>query len=441
MLERKITDALIKWKNDPKKKSLLIRGARQIGKTFSVNDFAKNNYGTYIYINFEEMPSYRSIFAGDKDVDTIIRKLSLVFKEAEFKPHDTLIFLDEIQNCPDARAAFKFFTLDGRYDVIGTGSLLGVRYKDVPSYPAGYEDVIDMNSLDYEEFLWAMGVGKEIIKDVCSAVENKIPIDDFILEKFNEYLRWHMIVGGMPEAVSVFKETNHFGKVLTVQKNIMNSYLDDITKYASGLDKNRVRASFQSIPNQLARRNKKFIYADVEGRKDSRYDTYGSSLSWLYDAGIINFCYNLQEPALPLASNRKLNAFKIYLKDTGLLVSMMESGLSAALLNNDIYVNEGAMVENLVADMLGKNGFDLTYFERKGTLEIDFMINMNGTVTALEVKSGNNRQAKSLKVVVSDKYKVKRGMQLENTNIFVDNDGIEHYPIFAVAFMQNEEYR
>lgn len=437
MLRRKITNSLLKWKNDPHKKSLLVRGARQVGKTFAVDDFAKKNYGTYIYINFEENPQYASFFAGSRSVETIMRNISAEFKDADFIPGDTLIFLDEIQNCPNARVAFKFFSIDGRYDVIGTGSLLGVRYKEVSSYPVGYEDVLDMYSLDFEEFLWAMGMKNDIIDHVRTCLSKKEPIDQFILDRFNEYMRWHMVIGGMPQVVNTFIDTNHFGKVLSVQKRITGGYVDDIMKYASGLDKNRVRASFESIPQQLSKKNKKFIYADVEGRKDSRYETYGSSLSWLYDAGLIDFCYNLNEPALPLMSNRKNGIFKIYLRDTGLMISMMEGGLDKALLSNDLFVNEGGIAENLVADMLGKSGYPLTYFEKNGSLEVDFVLNLNGVASAVEVKSGNNKRSKSLSVVMSDKYRVKRGIKLENSNVFIDDGGVEHYPIFAAAFMDS----
>ena len=435
MLRRKITDQLIEWKNDPDKKSLLIRGARQVGKTFSVNEFAKNNYGNYVYLNFERDSSLTSIFSGDLDVDTIIRKMSIRFKDAKFVPHDTLIFLDEIQNCPGARTAFKFFTIDGRFDVIGTGSLLGVRYREVSSYPVGYENLMDLSSLDFEEFLWAMDIKPDIIDDVKEKLKAREKLDEFFLNMFNEYFRWYMIIGGMPKAVSVFKETNHFGKVLSVQKEIVNGYLDDITKYATDVNKNKVRASFKSIPVQLSKKNKKFVYADIEGRKDSRYDTYGSSLSWLYDAGIIDFCYNLKEPVIPLLANRKLNIFKVYMKDTGLMIAMMEKYLGEALLNGDLFVNEGAIAENSVAEMLTKNEYELNYFERKGTLEIDFVINQKGKAIALEVKSGNNRQAKSLDVVMKN-YKIK-GMMFENTNVYVDEKGVEHFPIFAATFIKD----
>ena len=437
MLRRKITDALMEWKSRPKRKSLLVRGARQVGKTYSIDDFGRKNYSSYIYINFEKDPSYASIFAGSKDVDSIATRMSLFFPEAAFIPGDTLIFLDEIQNCPDARVSFKFFTMDGRYDVIGTGSLMGVRYKEVSSYPVGYEETMDMSSLDFEEFLWAMGVKEEIIRDVRGSLVERRPMDGLFLDKLDEHLRWHMIVGGMPEAVEAFRETGHLGNVAKVQREIISSYLDDIAKYAPAAEKNKVLSSFHSIPGQLAKSNKKFFYAHVEDKKGSKYDTYGNSLLWLKEAGIISLCHNLSEPALPLAMNRRDNAFKVYMRDTGLLVAMMEEGVARAILSEELSVNEGAIMENMVGDMLAKEGYDLFYFERKGTLEVDFVLNLNGVATAVEVKSGNNRQSKSLDSVMSEKYKVRRGIKLEGTNTFIDEKGVEHYPLFAASFMRS----
>jgi predicted AAA+ superfamily ATPase len=441
MLKRKITDLLVEWKGRPKKKSLLVRGARQVGKTYSIDDFGRKNYASYVYINFEKNANYASIFAGDRDVDAILRKMSAFFPDAEFIPGNTLIFLDEIQNCPDARVSFKFFTMDGRYDVIGSGSLMGVRYRDVSSYPVGYEETIDMSSLDFEEFLWAMGIREDTIEEIKNGLIEKRPMEKALLNRFNELFTWHMIVGGMPEAVMTFKDTNHFGKVLKVQKGILDAYLDDIVKYAPVQEKNRVLAIFHSIPGQLAKSNKKFIFARVEERMGTKYDTYGNSLLWLKEAGIAAFCYNLHEPALPLMSNRKDNAFKVYMRDTGLLIAMMERGVAKAILDKDLSINEGAIMENIVADMLVKEGYDIMFFEKNGTLEIDFVLNLNGIATAIEVKSGNNKQSKSLGVLMSDKYKVRRGIKLENTNTFVDEKGVEHYPLFAAAFMRsmNEE--
>jgi len=440
MLRRKIEDKLMKWKNDPEKKSLLVRGARQVGKTFSISEFGKNNYGVFININFVKNPEYTAIFDGDLDVDSVMRRMSAFFPKAEFVPGDTLIFLDEIQKCPNARVAFKFFTIDGRYDVIGSGSMMGVMYTEVPSYPVGYEETVDMYSLDFEEFLWAMDVREEIIEEVKTNLIEKTPVDKVFLNRFNEFFKWHMVVGGMPEAVKTFKKTNHFGTVRATQKNIIRTYIDDITKYAPAAVKNKILSIFHAIPVQLAGRNKKFVFADVDENRNVRHETYGSSLMWLYDAGIINLCYNLTELVTPLLSRRKNNAFKVYMNDTGLLVAMMEDGVMKNILNNDLGINNGAMMENIVAESFVKEGYDLNYFQRNGTLEIDFVLNLNGIVTAVEVKSGDDKQSKSLRVVMSDAYGIKRGIKLQNTNVIVD-DGVERYPLFAAAFMRsmNEE--
>lgn len=435
MLKRKMMNSLIEWKNDPDRMPILLTGARQVGKTFIIDEFAKNNYKSYVYINFEEDLRYASIFAESRNVDTIMEKMSLFFKTVDCIPGETLIFLDEIQNCPDARVALKFFALDRRYDVIGSGSLPGVKYREVSSYPVGYINRMEMHSLDFEEFLWAMDVNDKIIGSVKTSLKNKTPIDSTYLAEFERYFRLYMVVGGMPAVVNKYIKTRHMGEVLTQQRGILADYYDDISKYAVGKDKNYAKACLLSIPRQLSRRNKKYTYADIESDDNARASMYGSSLSWLYDAGIINYCHNLQEPALPLAINAKDDFFKVYMRDTGPLISMMEDDLSIALMSDDLYVNEGAITENAVADMLAKNGFRLTYFEKKGRLEVNFVINLGGAVTAIEVKSGNTRQSKSLKVIMSDKYNVKKGIRLKNSNVLVNDDGIEHYPLFASAFI------
>ena len=436
MLRRKISDELLEWKNSSDKKSLIIKGARQVGKTFIVDDFAKKNYRNYIYINFELMSEMKSIFEGDLDIDSLIRKLSIRFPKIAFEPGNLLIFLDEIQSCPNARTSLKSFSLDERFDIICSGSLLGLNYKEVSSYPVGYETVIELQSLDFEEFLWALGINEDMITYISKQISDKIPLDASILEKMNEYYQWYTVVGGMPEVVNIFIKTNSFGKVLSVQKAIINSYMNDISKYASGTDKSKIRSVFRSIPVQLGKRNKKFMYADIstfkkgEGAKD-----YGGALSWLHDAGIISYCYNLQEPVAPLMSNLKLDSFKVFMKDAGLLMAMMEPGVAIAVTEGDMMINQGAIIENLTADSISKKNIFLTYFERKGRLKTDFILNTDGIVTALEVKSGNNRQSKSLGVLMSDRYRIQRGIKLERSNIYVDEKGVEHYPLFAIAFM------
>jgi predicted AAA+ superfamily ATPase len=440
MLRRKITDHFLKWKNTPNKNCLLVKGPRQVGKTFIIDDFAGKNYSNYIYINFETMPEKKEIFSGDLDTDTLIREMSIHFPKIKFEPGNLLIFLDEIQSCPNARVSLKPFSLDRRFDVIASGSLLGLNYKDVSSYPVGYETQIELRSLDFEEFLWAFGISGDIISYVSESVRKKVPITNSVLNKMNEYYRRYMIIGGMPAAVNKFLDTNSFGEVFSVQRGIIDGYTDDISKYAPKEDKTKIRAALRSIPAQLAKDNKKFCYSDIMhsgSGKGSR--EYGRSISWLYDAGIINYCYNLLEPHAPLATNIRPDCFKAYMHDTGLLVSMMEPGVAIAIHNGDIKVNKGAIAENITAEELSKNGVMLTYFEKSSSLEVDFILNPEGTVTALEVKSGNNTKAKSLGSVMSEKYGVKRGIKLEKTNIHVDEKGVEHYPLFAVSFLFRED--
>jgi len=436
MLKRKISDTLLEWKNKPNKRCLLVRGSRQVGKTFIIEHFAKTNYDNYIYINFELFPGMKNVFEGDLDVDSLVRNLSVRFPKVKFEPGNLLIFLDEIQSCPNARVSLKSFSVDGRFDVIASGSLLGINYKEISSYPVGYETTVELRSLDFEEFLWALGIGNEVISYVSDSIREKRPIDDSVLEKMNEFYKQYAVVGGMPAAVNKFVETNSFGEVLSAQMDIINGYMGDIAKYASTSDKPKIRRTLLSIPVQLAEENKKFSYSRIEDRKPGEgANTYGSSLSWLYDAGIVSYCYNLQEPALPLASNIKPDSFKLFMNDSGLFMSMMEHGTSIAFMDGDMKINRGSIIENLTADILTKKNFRLTYFERKGRLEVDFILNIGGIVTALEVKSGNNKQAKSLDVVMSEKYKVERGIKLEITNVFVDEAGVEHYPLFAAAFL------
>lgn len=424
----------MEWKKSKEKKSLLILGARQVGKTYAVDEFSKT-YSNYLYINFEIQTDAIDLFNGNLDAETIIMNLSIKYSKIPLEPGSTLIFFDEIQNCPSAIVSLKSFTIDGKYDVIASGSLLGVNYKEVSSYPVGCVDIIRLRSMDFEEFLWADGMKQEHIDKVRSCISKKTPIDKFVLDAFNDLHRYYMLVGGMPAAVKTYLETKNFQKVRAVQDKINEMYLSDVAKYAPKLEKANAGGCFRSIPAQLAKNNKRFSYSDVIHGTNSNAKTLGGSLAWLRDAGLVYYCYNLQEPALPLASNIRLNSFKLYMHDTGLLLSMMEDTTSVAILNDDIYVNGGGIMENVVGEALVKNNIPLTYFERGGRLEIDFILGLGEDITALEVKSGNNRQSKSLDSIMSDKYKVKRGIKLERSNIYVDEKGIEHYPLFTASFI------
>ncbi len=437
MLKRKITKILEEWKNEENKQCLLIRGARQVGKTFIIEQFCKQNYESYIYINFELSPSLKDIFNGDLDASTLIMKLEVTFPEIEIKPGKTVLFLDEIQSCPNARVALKSFAIDKRIDVIASGSLLGLYYKEITSYPVGYEKIVDMYPLDFEEFLWAVGIKENIILEVKNCFENKKAVDEYILQQLNKQFKMFLIVGGMPRIVDEYVKEKSLGKVMSLQKSMVEDYKLDVVKYAETSIRQKVLNTFDSIPAQLAKKNKKFSYVNIlENEKNIGERKYSSSIEWLKNAGIINYCYNLTEPAAPLKSNLRLDCFKIYMRDTGLLMSMYEEGIQKDILNDELYVNEGAILENVCAEEIQTRYNDVMYFERKSQLEVDFVLNIKGRVTAVEVKSGNNTQSKSLKSIINNYKTVSRYIKLEkNTNIYVDNLGIEHYPLFMIMFI------
>jgi predicted AAA+ superfamily ATPase len=434
-MKRKIDDYLMKWKNDSKKTCLLVKGARQVGKTYSIDRFGRSNYESYLYINFEEDERRKAIFSEGLDIKTLLMKISTAFPDSKLIPGKTLIFFDEIQNCPNARTALKTFSVDKRFDVIASGSLLGLNFRDVSLYPVGYETEVDMYSMDFEEFMWALGYGNDLISDLRSHVRNREKMDEFTLGRMEDVFSWYVLTGGMPQAVEEFVETNDFQKIRAVQKRITAGYLNDITKYTKGSTMSGARSCFRSIPEQLGKKNKKFVFSDIDNKKSARLKEYEGSLMWLYDAGIINYCYNLSGPTLPLAAHTRYNAFKIYMRDTGLLISMMNEEIPFAVLNKDLSANEGAIMENVAADLLAKHGYQLTYFERKNTLEIDFILDIKGVAVALGIKSGDNTKSKSLGVVMS-KYGVTRGMKFGRMNIGMDG-AVECYPLFALAFLED----
>lgn len=434
-LTRKIERRLQEWKNNPRHKALIIEGARQVGKTYSIKHFGETNYKQVISLNFEENPDYKGIFQGSKSADDVFSRLSLyqpVQIDQGSESTDLLLFLDEIQSCPDAITALKFLTIDGRADVIATGSLLGVSYREVSSYPVGYVDHMRMNSLDFEEFLWANGVEETSIEHVRGFYERheKVPeaVNGRMLQLFKEYI----VVGGMPEAVSIFLETKDYAKVLAAQQDIVTEYRNDIAKYADGTGKAKARACFDSIPKQLARDYKKFTYSVVEPRSSAR--KYAGSLQWLYDAGIINFCYRLENPELPFEGNTDNTKFKVYMRDTGLLVSMLEEGSQKDILDGKLGICKGAIFENVVADVFAKNGKRLHYYERNNSLEMDFFIRLGDEPVAIEVKSSPNRKAKSMDTIISGGL-VKRGLKLATGNYGVVREGVETLPIYMAMFL------
>ena len=431
MLKRKIERKLLAWKENKDKNCLLVKGARQVGKTYSINKFAKENYEYYIYINFDENENYKAIFEDNLDIDTIIRQISIRIPNAKIVPYKTLIFLDEIQNCPRARTALKFFSMDKRFDVIASGSLLGINYKEVPSYPVGYVEHLEMTSLDFEEFCWANGIPEEAFNELKKYFEKKEHVPIAIHEKMLELFKNYIVVGGMPRVVADFIENMNYQNVLKIQRDILNDYNDDIIKYADGQEKPKTRACFLSIPKHLAKDYKKFRYGLIEKNGTSR--KFAGSLMWLYDAGIINFCYNLSIPELPLEGNARNEIFKVYMRDTGLLVAMLEDGSAKDIIDGNLGIYKGAIYENVIADIFTKSGKKLYYFEHNSQLEIDFFIRYNNKATAIEVKSAENTKAKSLTSIINN-WHVEQGIKLSTKNISV-KDNIINYPLYMAIFL------
>lgn len=439
MLRRKIEKTLLDWKNTPNHKPLILKGCRQCGKTFSVLNFAKKNYEHVAYLNFFVNPQYASVFSGSLEVDHITMLLSaLMGKDAIFEAGKTILILDEIQDCPDARTALKFFKLDGRYDVIGTGSLLGVKgygEKEPKSIPVGYETVIDMTPLDFEEFLWANGISEQIITLLHTHLQDQTPVPDALHARMRELLLQYTVVGGMPDVVQTFVDTKRMDEVLQLQRDIVRSYEDDMVKYADKKDKAVIKECFQSIPKQLSKENKKFQYSVV--KKGATASKFAGSLQWIEDAGIIVRCYNLSITELPLDGNAEQDTFKVYMRDTGLFVSMLEDGTQFDILQGNLLGYKGAIFEGLIADIFSKMGRKLYYFHKDSGLEVDFVIRYKGACALVEVKA-NTGNVKSTKTILRhpEKYHVTQAIKLGDYNIGM-SEQILTLPLY-MAFLLRE---
>ena len=419
MLKWKIEQTLLEWKNTANRKPLIVKGCRQCGKTFSVLDFAHKNYKNVVYLNFFENPDYASVFAGSLEVDNIVMMLTaLLGSSAVFEAGETVLVLDEIQDCPEARTALKFFRVDGRYDVIGTGSLLGVKGygKEPKSIPVGSETVVDMYPLDFEEFLWANGITADIIDMLKKNMDTESPVPEALHNRMRQLLLQYTVVGGMPDAVQTFVDTKRMDEVLQIQRDIIRSYEDDMVKYAERKDKSKIKECFQSIPKQLSKENKKFQYSVV--KKGSTASRYAGSLQWIEDAGIISRCYNLSITELPLDGNAKKDCFKVYMCDCGLFVSMLEDGTQYDILQGNLYGYKGAIFENLIADIFNKMGRKLYYFHKDSGLEVDFLIRYHGECVPVEVKAhtGNTKSTKTI-LRHPEKYHVHQAIKLGDYNL------------------------
>lgn len=411
MLRRKFYDVLLNWKRMKKNECLLVKGARQIGKTFIIDQFGKTEYSSYIYINFIESPEQKHIFEGSLEAKEIYKRISIYLPNINYVDNDTLIFIDEIQSCPRARTALKFLALDNRYDVIASGSLLGLHYNKLVemekeeefsiSIPVGYEREIEMFSLDFEEFLWANGITENAINQLKEYFIEKKFIEEYINNRYLNFLRTFLIVGGMPEVVNNYLSSNNFQETFSTQQKILKAYEYDIEHYAKNIEKPKIKNCYYSIPRQLAKEYTKFQYKNIEKNGNAR--KYANSIEWLIDAGLVKKVNNLSVPLMPLAAYEKEEDFKIYVSDIGLLTSMFGYPIQTALYNNTLSgPAKGGIYENLVFDILIKNCKKLNYYKNQNnSQEIEFLYENENGVIPVEIKSSRG-QTISLNEFIKD---------------------------------------
>lgn len=434
MLKRKATDVLRKWKSRSDNKALLIEGARQIGKTTIVREFAKNNYECFAELNFLEDPAAQSIFEGSLEPNELIARLT-AYTRTPLIPRETLVLFDEIQECPRARTAIKFLVEDGRFDYVETGSLLGVKNRQVPSLPVGFEEKFSMHPLDFEEFCLANGVQKETIDLLRTCFKNRTPVDAAIHDTMMNLFATYAVVGGMPEVVQKYTQTHDIAQVLRLQEDLLNLYRLDISKYAEGSEKNKARNIFDSIPSQLDDKNRRFVLSDLS--KNARQNRYASSFLRLADAGVALPCYNVQEPTAPLAANSKHSLFKLFMSDTGLLCAAAMGNAQYQLLQGDFETNMGSITENVIAQELRSNGFDLYYFNSNRHGEVDFVVQDGSRVIPIEVKFGNDyRRHKALdNMLAVDEWGFGEAFVLCKGNID-QKDRITYLPLYMSMFLK-----
>lgn len=436
LLKRKVDNYLLEWKNNPDRKPLIIKGARQVGKTRSIEWFASHNYQCVIQINFVEQKRYRDIFEDGFEVDAILKNISLLNPELKFIPGDTLFFFDELQACPNCATSLKFFKLDGRFDVICSGSLKGINYREIESNSVGYKEDYEMHSMDFEEFLWAKGYSEEFIDGLYQNMLEVKPINNLQMDVLFGLFRDYVTIGGMPEVVDLYIKNNNFSGTLAIQRQLLKDYEEDITKYVEGLDKAKVKAVYNHISTFLAKENKRFQITKIG--KNARNRDYVGCIEWLADARVINVCYCLNQPELPLKGNYDPKLYKIYYKDTGLLIASLDEEAQEDLrANKNLGTYKGAVYENIVGDMLVKQGYNLYYYNSdRPALEMDFFVRDADSLIPVEVKANDNATASLNNLLKEDKYPdVKYGIKLGYKNIGF-NGNFYTFPYFLTFLLK-----
>lgn len=435
-LKRRIDNYLTLWKKDPNRKPLIVKGARQVGKTESILHFATENYKNIIYINFVEEPKYKLITEDGYKTEDIIRNISRMDPTKRFEPGETLIFFDELQEYPEISTSLKFFKIDNRFDVICSGSLLGIHYKRIESNSVGYKTDYNMFSMDFEEFLWAKGYGKADIEDMLWHMKMQKAFNEMEMSVYSRLFLDYCILGGMPAVVREYIMRGTFEGTLDIQRQLLEDYREDIRKYADGMDQARILNVFEQIPIQLAKDNKKFQISKVA--KGARFKDYRGCIEWLKDAGIINICYCLNYPELPLRGNYDDTKYKLYFFDTGLFVAMLDEEAQEDLrANRNLGVYKGALYENIVGEALTKCGYDLYYYKREdSTLEEDFFVRTQKNLLPVEVKAKRGT-AKSLRTLIqSEKYTdIQCGIKFTSGNIGF-SDSIYTFPYFCTFLLR-----
>lgn len=416
-MKRKIDKYLLNWKNDPKHKPLIVRGARQVGKTYSIRQFG-TTYHSFIEINFITHPEYKGIFSNGYATDEVVKQLSFRNPNFQFIPNDTLIFFDELQEYPDCATSLKFFHEDGRFDIVCSGSMMGLNYKDINSNSVGYKTDFTMYSLDFEEFLWTKGYNETQIDDLYGHLLTQKPFNDLEMDLLRQHYMDFVVVGGMPDIVNEFLASGNFSGILEKQKQLLADYNEDIVKYAQGIDKAKIRNVFRNIPVFLAKENKKFQITKVASSARSR--EYVGCIDWLSDAGIINVCHCLNYPELPLKGNYDESKYKIYYHDNGLLMASLDDESSEDLRRNKNFgVYKGAIYENIVSEALVKSGFQLYYYKKENAqLEMDFFVRDINNLIPIEVKAKDGATPSLNNLIKSDAYpEIRFGIKLCDRNI------------------------
>ena len=435
MLKRKIFEQLRKWKFHKNKKCLVVQGARQTGKTFAIERFAEENYDEFVEINFKQTPSATEIFSGDLSVENMIMALRFRFPEKKILPDKTLIFLDEIQECQEAITALKFWAIDNKYDVIASGSLLGIDYNRASSYPVGYVDYLKMYGLDFEEFLWGMVLSDDLIGSLHTYFENKKVIPNSIHSQLMRLYRLYIAIGGMPEAVQKYIDTKDFREVDKIQRNLLQGYQYDIAHYASADEKVKAEKCYLTLAKQLLNKeNHKFQYKEIE--KGARAQKYYSSIDWLLRADIIHLCKLVTDVKYDLDDYARNDFFRAYTTDLSLLISMKDFSLKQYIVENTLTGNtKGGLYECAIADALYKKGFSLYFYKNETSKkELDFLIQINGNVVPIEVKSGNTR-ANSLCSIIKKEKDIAYAFKFSDGNIGVSEEGVITLPLYMASFL------